>query len=260
MKSRLLPGAAAVVLAIIGAILVFTYAQGADERAVKGLDPVEVLVVKQAVPAGTPVEALQSSLATEKLPGTAVAKSALATLANSAGKVTAVDLLPGEQVLSERLIAPEALKSAGDPKVPAGLQEVSFQLEAPRIVGGRLAPGDHVGVYISMDRGGLESKPDKETTEVVIHKAVVTAVQRAPQPAGAAAASPPPTPTAGATANPQDSVLPTGALIVTIAVTDTDASKVIFAAEFAKIWLTREPLDATVSTPPRIIQRPEVYR
>lgn len=258
MKSRLLPGAVAVLLAIIGVVLVFNYAQGADERAVQGLDPVEVLVVKQAVPAGTPVEALQSSLTTEKIPGTAVAKTALHTLAESAGKVTSVDLIPGEQLLSERLVAPAALKSAGDPKVPAGLQEVSFQLEAQRIVGGRLTPGDHVGVYISMDKGGLESKPDKETTEVVIHKAVVTAVQRAPQPAGAAA-SPAPTPTAGATANPQDSVLPTGALMVTIAVTDTDASKVIFAAEFAKIWLTREPLDAKESAP-RVIQRPEVYR
>ncbi|GAB3568097.1 hypothetical protein GCM10027405_29430 [Arthrobacter alkaliphilus] len=259
MKSRLLPGAVAVLLAIIGVVLVFNYAQGADERAVKGLDPVEVLVVKQAVPAGTPVEALQASLTTEKIPGSAAAKTALHTLADSAGKVAAVDLVPGEQLLSERLVAPAALKSAGDPKVPAGLQEVSFQVEPQRMVGGRLSPGDHVGVYISMDKGGSDSKPDKETTQVVIHKAVVTAVQRAPQPASGGAASPAPTPTAGATANPQDSVLPTGSLIVTIAVTDVDASKVIFAAEFAKIWLTREPLDAK-ENPPRIIQRPGVYQ
>jgi hypothetical protein len=46
VKSRLLAGAAAVVLALVGAMLVITYAQGADQRAVKNLEPVEVLVVK----------------------------------------------------------------------------------------------------------------------------------------------------------------------------------------------------------------------
>ncbi|WCI08470.1 hypothetical protein PJ267_19735 [Arthrobacter sp. OVS8] len=54
MKSRLLAGIAALVLAIVGALLVVSYAQGADTRAVQGLDPVAVLVVKNAVPAGTP--------------------------------------------------------------------------------------------------------------------------------------------------------------------------------------------------------------
>ncbi len=60
MKSRLLAGIAAVVLAIIGAILVVSYAQGADTRAVQGLDPVSVLVVKKAVPAGTSVAGVES--------------------------------------------------------------------------------------------------------------------------------------------------------------------------------------------------------
>ncbi len=47
------------VLAIVGAILVVSYAQGADTRAVQNLEPVSVLVVKQAVPAGTSVAALE---------------------------------------------------------------------------------------------------------------------------------------------------------------------------------------------------------
>ena len=55
MKSRLLAGSAAALLAVIGVILVFVYAQGADQRAVRF--PVEVLMVKAPIPAGTPVEA-----------------------------------------------------------------------------------------------------------------------------------------------------------------------------------------------------------
>ncbi|MDQ0677554.1 pilus assembly protein CpaB [Arthrobacter pascens] len=258
MKSRLVAGIAAIVLAIVGAMLVMSYAQGADQRAVKNLEPVAVLVVKTAIPAGTPVESMAASLATEQLPAAAVTDSSLKSLDASTGKVAAVDLVPGEQLVAERLIAPDELKTQGSVEVPAGLQEVSFQLEPDRVVGGRLAPGDHVGIFVSMDTGGLEAKADKETTKLTVRKALVTAVQRAPVATPKAA----PAPTASAdpnAADPQDTTLPTGSLMLTVAVTDVDAAKIVFAAEYAKMWLSKEPIDATDSGP-RIIQRSEVYK
>jgi pilus assembly protein CpaB len=162
-------------------MLVVSDAQGADQRAIKNLEPVDVLVVKTAIPAGTPVESMAASLATEQLPASAVTESSLKTLESAKGKVAAVDLVPGEQLVSERLVAPEDVKVAGSVNIPAGLQEVSFQLEPDRVVGGRLVPGDHVGVFVNMEKGGLEDRPDKETTKLTVHKALVTAVQRAPE-------------------------------------------------------------------------------
>lgn len=255
MKSRLLAGVVAVLLAIVGAVLMVTYAQGADQRAVKNLDPVGVLVVTKAVPAGSSVDTVKASVALEQIPGTAVAKSALNTLDGSVGKVAAADLVPGEQLLAEKLIAPEDLQTSGSVKVPAGLQEVSFQLEPQRVVGGRLEPGDHVGVFISMPTGGIESKPG-ETTQLSIHKALVTSVQRAPE---GAAAKPAPSASAAVEADPRDVNLPTGSLMITVAVNDVNAGKIVFAAEFASIWLTREPLDAQVRGP-RVLIRPDVYK
>ncbi|MFE4543800.1 Flp pilus assembly protein CpaB [Arthrobacter sp. NPDC056727] len=258
MKSRLLAGAAAVILALVGAMLVINYAQGADQRAVKDLEPVAVLVVKTAIPAGTPVESMTASLETKQLPASAVTGSTLKSLDSSKGKVAAVELVPGEQLVSERLVAPEDVKAAGSTQIPAGLQEVSFQLEPDRVVGGRLAPGDHVGVFINLDKGGQDDKPDAETTKLTVRKALVTAVQRAPQPAATAQ----PTPTASADPNaqdPQDTTLPTGNLMVTVAVNDVDAAKIVFAAEYAKMWLSKEPTNAKDSGP-RIIQRSEVYK
>jgi pilus assembly protein CpaB len=258
VKSRLLAGAAAAILAIIGAMLVVSYAQGADQRAVKNLEPVDVLVVTTAIPAGTPVESMTASLATEQLPASAVTGSSLKTLDASKGKVAAVDLVPGEQLVTERLVAPEDVKAQGSVKIPAGLQEVSFQLEPDRVIGGRLVPGDHVGVFVSMDAGGLEDKADKETTKLTVRKALVTAVQRAPEPA--ATAQPAPTATAGASgSSAEDTTLPTGSLMLTVAVNDVDAAKIVFAAEYAKMWLSKEPLDSKDSGP-RIIQRSEVYK
>jgi pilus assembly protein CpaB len=255
VKSRMLAGVVAVLLALVGAVIMVTYAQGADQRAVKSLDPVDVLVVKTTVPAGTPVEAMKASVTVEQLPGTAVGKTALKTLDDSTGRVAAVDLIPGEQLVAERLVAPEDLKTSGSVKVPAGLQEVSFQLEPQRVVGGRLEPGDHVGVFISMTAGGLESKPG-ETTQLSMHKVLVTAVQRAPE---GAAAKPAPSATAGAEADPRDINLPTGSLMITVAVNDVNADKVVFASEFATIWLSKEPLDAQDSGP-KIMQKQDVYK
>lgn len=258
MKSRLLAGIAALVLAIVGAILVVSYAQGADARAVQGLSPVSVLVVKRAVPAGTPVAALKAFVASEELPGKAVTTSALKNLDGLAGKVTAVELLPGEQLVAERLVAPEEFQTSGSAQVPEGLQEVSFQLEPQRVVGGRIAPGDRVGIFINLKDGGLEAKPEKPTTQLSIHKVLVTAVQRAP------VATPSPQPSADGSAPPaEDMSLPTGSLLLTVAVNDVDASKIVYASEFtesASLWLSKEPLDATESGEPGIMTKPEVYK
>jgi len=255
LKSRLLAGLAAAVLAIVGAILVVSYAQGADSRAVQDLEPVTVMVVQKAVPAGTPVATLQAFVTSQELPGKAVSKTALKNLDGLAGKVTAVNLLPGEQLVAERLVEPEALKTSGSVEVPKGLQEVSFQLEPQRVVGGRIAPGDHVGIFINLKGGGLEAKPEKETSQLTVHKVLVTSVQRAP------VASPSPAPSAsGAGAPAEDTSLPTGSLLLTVAVNDVDATKIVYAAEFEKLWLSKEPLDATDSGRPGIITKPEVYK
>jgi pilus assembly protein CpaB len=258
LKSRLLAGLAAVVLAIVGAILVVSYAQGADSRAIQNLDPVSVLVVQKAVPAGTPVASLSAFVTSQELPGKAVSKTALKTLDGQTGKVTAVELLPGEQLVAERLLQPEELKTSGTVEIPKGLQEVSFQLEPQRVVGGRIVAGDHVGVFINLKNGGIEGKSDKETTQLTVHKALVTAVQRAP----VATPTPQPSPS-GPAAPTADTSLPVGSMIVTVAVNDVDATKIVYASNFsdaASIWLSREPLDATDSGRPGIITRPEVYK
>ncbi|WCI08469.1 RcpC/CpaB family pilus assembly protein [Arthrobacter sp. OVS8] len=196
-------------------------------------------------------------MASEELPGKAVTKSSLKNLDGLAGKVTAVELLPGEQLVAERLIAPEGLKASASVKVPKGLQEVSFQLEPQRVAGGRIAAGDHVGVFINLKNGGLEGKA--ETTQLSIHKVLVTAVQRAPM----TAPSPQPTASDAPDAPAEDTSLPTGNLLLTVAVNEADATKIVYASNFtdiASVWLSKEPLDAAEGPRPGIMTRPEVYK
>ncbi|MGF9662664.1 RcpC/CpaB family pilus assembly protein [Arthrobacter crystallopoietes] len=246
MKSRKIAGFSAIAIALLGIILIFSYTRGAEARAMADLEPTQVLVVQKTAPAGTRAEELAEFVAVEERPASSVPPSALRDLKDGSGKVTAVELIAGEQLLAERLVAPEDFETSGSVEVPKGLQEVSFQLEPQRVVGGRIAPGDNVGVFISMTGGGLARALDKETTQLVLHKTLVTAVQRAPQPV-----------TEEGETDAQ--ALPEGSMLVTVAVDDKAAQKIVFAAEFAKIWLSKEPLEAKESKP-TVVQRSEVYR
>ena len=125
------------------------------------------------------------------------------------------------------------------------------------MVGGRIESGDHVGVFINLKNGGLEGKG--ETTQLSVHKVLVTSVQRAP------VATPSPQPTAsGAAGTPsEDTSLPTGMLLLTVAVSEEDATKIVYASNFtdiASVWLSKEPLDAAEGNRPGIMTRPEVYK
>jgi pilus assembly protein CpaB len=236
VKSRLLAGTAAVALALVGALLIIFYANGADQRALASTEPVDVLVVKTAIPAGTSVNDMAASLVIEKVPAAGVSDTALSTLEGKANTVSAVDLVPGEQLLAERLVAPADVKAAGAVEVPAGLQEVTFELEPRRVVGGRIEAGDHIGIGFTFDGGADRSKPAEATTQLTLRKVLVTAVQRAPQVASTEK------PADGS--DSQDTTLPQGSFMVSVAVSDIDATKIIYSSEFGRLWLTKEPLDA----------------
>lgn len=236
MKSRLLAGTAAVALALVGALLIIVYANGADARAMASTNPKKVLVVEKPIPAGTPANDMAASLVIQDVPATAIAATAVTSLDGKAGTVAAVDLVPGEQLLAERLIAPEDAKAKSGVEIPAGLQEVTFELEPKRVVGGRLEAGDHIGIALNYKEGADKTKAGAETSQLTLRKVLVTAVQRAPQASGTEK------PADGS--NPQDTTLPQGSFLVTVAVSDIDASKIIFTSINGELWLTKEPLDA----------------
>ena len=249
MKSRMLAGTAAVALALVGALLIIVYANGADARAMASTNPKKVLVVQKAIPAGTPVNDMTASLVIEDVPAAGVAATALTSLDGKGGTVAAVDLVPGEQLLAERLAAPQDANTTGAVKVPAGMQEVTFELEPKRVVGGRIETGDHIGIGFSFAAGADKAKTSEPTTQLTLRKVLVTAVQRAPQPSAK--------PTDGT--NPQDTTLPQGSLMVTVAVNDIDATKIIYSSNNGDLWLTKEPLDAQ-DNGPFIARKDTVYK
>lgn len=249
MKTRLLGGIVALVLAIAGTLLLVSYVQASEARAQQDLQPVEVLVVQDQVPMGSNLEKVQSAVKLTSLPSASVPNGALKSLEGLDGKVAAVDLLPGEPLLGARLTDQDSLPGPGSAPVPEGMQEISVQLEAQRVVGGRIAAGDTVGIVVLFDKGALKDSPDVESAQEVFHKVLVTSVQRSMDKAS----------TGSDPATQANTELPTGQLIVTFARNDADSAKIAFGAHFGSLWLTKEPSTAT-ENPPIVVKKPELYR
>jgi pilus assembly protein CpaB len=226
VRRRLLAAIAALVLLVAGTAVLVAYVRGADARAFAGARTVEVLVVDELIPRGTPGSELTDLVRTEVLPAKAALEGRVTDLSTLTGRVSTVDLQPGEQLLITRFENPDDLQAAGTVAVPPGAQEVSILLEPQRAVGGRLAAGDTVGVVVSVS---LASVP---ATHAVLHDVLVTQVQGAPAPA--AAEGDPETASAGSAA-------PSASLMVTLAVSAAQAEAVVFGVEHGTLWLTLQP-------------------
>ena len=236
MRRRLLAALAALVLLSAGTVVLLAYVRGADARALAGVQTVEVLVADQVIPEGTPAEQLTTLVRTETLPRKAAVDGRVTDLDELDGLVAGVDLQPGEQLLRSRFGEVDAAGEEGTVPVPAGLQEVTVLLEPQRAVGGRLVAGDTVGVVVSIGDG-------KQTGEThsVVHEVLITEVQGAPLPADPEAEAAATDETANASSG---SAVPVQSLMITLAVTASQAEAVVYGMEHGTIWLSLENADA----------------
>lgn len=229
MNRRLVSAIAAGVLAVLGAVLLITYVNSADQRALSGMDPIEVMVVSAPIPRGTPAEEIAEFVTTDQLPRDAVGPDPVRSLAELSGRVAVSDLQPGEQLLAARFVTRQSLERFGGIPAPKGYHSVTVSLEAQRIVGGTITPGTTVGVFVTL---GHE-------THLRLHNIVVTRVQ-----GGLGTTQPD-----EGTDDPDAAPVPNGGALITMALTAAQAETVVYAAEHGTIWLSIEdpttPKDGT---------------
>lgn len=275
MKRRWIGVAAALALAGLGTFALVRYVGSAEERALEGQEAVEVLVVAETVPAGTPAESIGDRVAVEMIPASVQVAGSVASLGDVRDQVTAVDLMPGEQVTTARFVAPDTFEESEELEVPEGLVEVTVSLSPDRAVGGALLPGDQVAVFASFEpfeangvivegeegeEGGQEvvaveggdSVKSPNSTHIIIHKVIVTNVQVETLPAEEEQTE------GESTDDSAPEVAPTGNLLVTLGVDPAQAERLVFTAEFGMVWLGHEddeaPEDGT-----RIQSRETIY-
>ena len=129
--------------------------------------PSTVLVADQPHPRRAPPATRSADMVrTEIVPAKTAVAGRVTDLAALAGRVA--DRRPAaRRAAAVRPLrrAPTSCRRPAPSHVPAGLQEVSVLLEPQRAVGGRLAAGDTVGVFVS-----LASRTGRGSTHAVLHQ------------------------------------------------------------------------------------------
>lgn len=138
----------AVVIAAVGALLVFMYARGADARASANVSEQQVLVTTVQVEAG---ENVADAVAAGKfqlteLTTSAVLPGALTSTDSISDQVAKATVYPGEQVVSQKF---GSAGSASQLTTPKGDMALSVQLTDPDRVAGFVSPGSEVAIWVS---------------------------------------------------------------------------------------------------------------
>ncbi len=249
MSRRIVGFAGAILMALIGTVVLVAYVSGAERRALSGEELVEVYVVSAPIAAGMAAEEIEDRLTIEHIPIKVRAQGSVSNLASLTGKVAAVDLIPGEQLVNMRFVLRSELASREiGVEVPEDVVEVTIELDGQRAVGGLLEAGQTVAVFASFTPFNLsqtvvnvegESVPipsaatdeiegsTVNTTDLLFHKVLVTAVQDR----------------SGRRTQDDEQRLttaPESSMLVTLALPPFDAERLIFTAEFGNIWLAIE--------------------
>jgi pilus assembly protein CpaB len=152
MQSRVLAILIAVVLALVATAALVVYVNGADRRAIADQRPVVVLVAKEAIKAGTRGEDAQNGglIGTKTVPRQSVVAGGFRSVTQLEGRLAAVDIVKGEQLLQSRWLGAEEVEGRGLLPIPEKHQALSIGLDLTRQVAGFVTPGDNVGMVLTM--------------------------------------------------------------------------------------------------------------
>jgi pilus assembly protein CpaB len=159
MTRRLPAIALALLLAVIGTGAVLIYVRRADARAIAGMKAVTVLVAQQRIVSGTPAAAALHAgwLRGEKLPASSVPAEAVRSLGPGLGSLVAsADIQPGQVLLRSMLVA--AVQANSGLPIPAGMVAVTIPLCLPQAVAGYVRAGSRVAVFDTYSGQGLSAQ------------------------------------------------------------------------------------------------------
>lgn len=158
---RIITAAAAVVLAMLAAVLVYQYLNKADERAADKVEQVEVFVATQSIPKGTSIEDAVNNGLIEPRDFTRkdVPPSAVSSTDGLEGSIAASDIAEGQVVVASSFASPSTVSGrAGE--IDDGKQAISIQVDPERGVANWIEPADQINVIVTFEYADLTA-PDK---------------------------------------------------------------------------------------------------
>jgi pilus assembly protein CpaB len=203
---------AAVVVAALGTVLVFLYAQNARTEGEQLREPVQVLVAKSQIEVGTTGAAASSAGAFElrTISRANVVDGAVSDAAPLSELVALTTIFPGQQIIAQQW---GAVGQTSGLALPDGTVALSLQLGDPQRVAGFVQPGSEVAIFT------YGTAPGAETGSVRTLLGPVPVVAVGPSVVATVA---------GEETGANTEQIPTA--ILTLAVTEAQAQKLIFAS------------------------------
>ncbi|GAA1735454.1 Flp pilus assembly protein CpaB [Luedemannella helvata] len=228
MTRRLLAIAVAIVLAAFGTAAVLYYAFSADTRAQDRIsNPVTVAVADQVIPAGTSGATIRSRklVRFEKMPKDAVPSDALSEISVDQDKLVVTSNIAAGQVLMAANFGSQS-QIANGLALPSGSLAVTVETGAPEQVAGYVRPGSEISIFLTYKVVDSNGDPTKITrTRVLLPKVEVLAVGTYTPNGGGGNAN---DPTAGGGS---------GSLLVTVAVNQAEAERLIQGLNVGSLYL-----------------------
>jgi pilus assembly protein CpaB len=216
----------AVVVAAMGAALVFVYARGAEDRAAEKFATVDVLVVKTAIERG---ESANAAYETGKIDIQKVPRAQVLAGATSDGGVftdqfALTTIYPGEQLIPEKFGGADEVEAESTLPIPEGKIAISVNLSDTARVGSFIRPGAKVGVFLT----GTLPPENTPTTKLLMRDVLVLAT-------GSTTAVAPEEEAEGAAEGTPPEELPN--TLFTLALTQQQAEKILFAQSLGELAL-----------------------
>jgi len=241
----------ALVLGGLAAVLAANYLGDARSTIEAESEPIEVLIANEDIPRGLSAEELlaEKLITLQEVPRRFVAAGAISSEKALEGRVLADPLSAGEQVTDGRFELPSTAGLAYS--IPGEFVGLSIPVDEVQGVSGLVKPGDHVTLYVTFDEDQNSGTP--AITKMLVADTKVLAV-------GAALNAEPATETkeedsggALSTSRNEDTEADLNARTMTLAVSASDAERIVFAEEQGTVWCALLP--ATVTEVPKTAGR-----
>lgn len=208
-----------IVAAVLAAIVLLVYLNQYRNSVNNGNQTVSVLVAKSLIQKGTPGNVVGTTglYVLSRIPKKQVKTGAFVDPKTLTGKVAAVDIYPDQQITSADFVAGSA--TALTQNLASDQRALVIPLDSPAEVGGQIAAGNHVDVWVAFNAQGANGVSRPLVREVL-----------------------------------QDVyVMGTNGTNVTLRATAKVAGELIYATQNAKIWLVLRPaVGSTTTKPPAI--------
>jgi pilus assembly protein CpaB len=227
MTRRILAILVAVVLAGLGTVGVLVYALNADQRATSRLtDAARVAIATKRIPAGTSGARIrvENLVRFENVPKASAPSDALSTIgADLDALVVTSNVQPGQLLL--RAMFGEQNTAASGLSLPDGTMAITVETSVPEQVAGYVQVGSQITLFLTYEPVRGDGRATGLTrTRILLPRTEVVAVGTY-------------TPPRDTTIGSQNAPARTGALLITVAVNQIEAERLVEAVRTGKLYI-----------------------